>query len=79
MLLFMTTEHQAGLNTVVLRLGEKEDRHYLWRKSILSWSFLYTHVMHAADWFMRADDDTWVNFGALRQFLAGECAAEECG
>lgn len=70
-LLYMTTEHHAGLNTVVLTLGEKEDRHFLWRKSILSWSFLYVNLLEKADWFMRADDDTYVNMDTLRSFLAG--------
>lgn len=66
----MTTVHQAGLDTVVLHTGEREDRHFLWRKSILSWSFLYQHLLNDSDWFMRADDDTWVNFPSLRQFLS---------
>jgi hypothetical protein len=70
-LLYMTTEHHAGLNTVVLTLGEKENRHFLWRKSILSWSFLYVHLLEKADWFMRADDDTYVNMDTLRTFLSG--------
>ena len=70
-LLFMTTEHHAGLNTVVLTLGEKEDRHFLWRKSILSWSFLYVHFLQKAEWFMRADDDSFVNMDTMRSFLSG--------
>lgn len=67
----MTTQHHAGLNTVVLTLGEKEDRHFLWRKSILSWTFLAKHLLRKADWFMRADDDTYVNMPSLKQFLQG--------
>jgi hypothetical protein len=105
-LLFMTTQHQAGLNTVrstschtlsrrmttcyplshlitsyhalpyslisqvVLTLGEKEDRHFLWRKSIMAWSFLYTHVLSRADWFIRADDDTVMLMDNLRGYLS---------
>jgi hypothetical protein len=71
-LLFMTTQHQAGLPTVVLSLGEKEDRIYLWRKSIMAWTFLYKHLLDRADWFVRADDDTVLNMDNLRAYLASK-------
>lgn len=35
--LYMTTAHFPELNTVVLSTGEEEDRHFLWRKSMLAW------------------------------------------
>ena len=50
-------------------LGEKEDRHFLWRKSILSWSFLYVHFLQKAEWFMRADDDSFVFVDNLRRYV----------
>ncbi|EGD82855.1 hypothetical protein PTSG_03488 [Salpingoeca rosetta] len=71
LLLFMTTKHQAGLNTIVLSLGEEEDRHFLWRKSIMSWGFMYAHLIDKYDWFIRADDDTFFNMDNLRSFLKG--------
>jgi len=55
---------------VVLTLGEREDRHFLWRKSIMAWSYLCTHVLSLADWFIRADDDTVMLIDNLRTYLA---------
>eukprot|EP00055_Hartaetosiga_balthica_P005390 m.15713 g.15713 ORF g.15713 m.15713 type:complete len:771 (-) comp4514_c0_seq1:214-2526(-) len=69
LLLFMTTKHQAGLNTVVLSLGEQEDRHFLWRKSIMSWGYMYTHLLKDYGWFIRADDDSFLNMDNLRDML----------
>ena len=71
LLLFMTTKHQAGLNTIVLSLGEDEARHFLWRKSVMSWSLMYAHLLDKYDWFIRADDDTFFNMDNLRGFLEG--------
>ena len=41
-LMFMTTEHFHGLNTVVVNIGGPEDRGRLWNKSKESW--MYTCV-----------------------------------
>ncbi|EDQ86222.1 uncharacterized protein MONBRDRAFT_28452 [Monosiga brevicollis MX1] len=76
-LLFMTTRHQVGLNTVVLTLGEEENRHFLWRKSIMAWSFLYQHLLNKADWFIRADDDTVILMDNLRDMLDAPTASTE--
>jgi glycoprotein-N-acetylgalactosamine 3-beta-galactosyltransferase len=56
-LLFMTSQHYPGLNTVVLPIEDEESRNILWRKAILAWTYLYTHHGEEGDWFMRADDD----------------------
>ena len=54
----------------MLTLGEREDRHFLWRKSIMAWSYHCTHVLFLADWFIRADDDTVMLIDNLRTYLA---------
>eukprot|EP00053_Salpingoeca_punica_P014568 m.132659 g.132659 ORF g.132659 m.132659 type:complete len:538 (-) comp16491_c0_seq1:636-2249(-) len=70
-LLFMTNEEHDALNTVVLDLGRKESRETLWRKSIKAWMYVYSNYIDQYDWFMRADDDTYVMMDNLREFLDG--------
>eukprot|EP00040_Diaphanoeca_grandis_P022730 m.122675 g.122675 ORF g.122675 m.122675 type:complete len:453 (+) comp28938_c0_seq2:326-1684(+) len=52
-LLYMTTQHVAGLNTVVLDLQGPEGRDKLWTKSKLAWLYVYKHYLHKADWFIK--------------------------
>eukprot|EP00052_Salpingoeca_macrocollata_P014386 m.113026 g.113026 ORF g.113026 m.113026 type:complete len:125 (-) comp19299_c0_seq5:30-404(-) len=68
-LLFMSTEHAHGLETVVLDLGRTESRATLWRKSIQAWMYVFGHYANDYDWFMRADDDSYVNMDNLRSYL----------
>eukprot|EP00056_Hartaetosiga_gracilis_P006611 m.98188 g.98188 ORF g.98188 m.98188 type:complete len:773 (+) comp12513_c0_seq1:188-2506(+) len=77
LLLFMTTKHQAGLNTIVLSLGEEENRQFLWRKSVMSWSYMYTHLLDEFDWFVRADDDSFLNIDNMRSMLKEYNATEK--
>lgn len=39
-LVFMSTKHFAGMNTVSLPLGYAESRETLWRKSQLAWLYM---------------------------------------
>ncbi|EDQ92391.1 uncharacterized protein MONBRDRAFT_22031 [Monosiga brevicollis MX1] len=66
---FMTSEPYPGLNTVLLRL-RNESRKTLWPKIKLAWLHTYQHHLDDHDWFMKADDDTFVVVDNLRQFLA---------
>ena len=68
-LLYMTTEHVADLNTVKLDLGGPEGRNMLWTKSKMAWLHVYAHYRDKADWFMKADDDTYVVMDHLKQYL----------
>eukprot|EP00053_Salpingoeca_punica_P020479 m.211690 g.211690 ORF g.211690 m.211690 type:complete len:654 (+) comp18729_c0_seq1:109-2070(+) len=69
-LLFVSTEEVPGLNTVVLNLGHNESRHYLWKKSKLAWMYSYYNYFDQADWFIRADDDTYFMMDNLQKFLS---------
>lgn len=68
-LLFMTTDHIDGLETVKLVLHGPEGRDKLWTKSKLAWLHVYQHYINKADWFVKADDDTYVSMDNLRRYL----------
>jgi hypothetical protein len=70
-LLFMTSAPHSSLPTVVLDLGRNETRETLWRKAIQAWLHVFAQHLKDHDWFMRADDDTFVNMDNLREYLAG--------
>jgi glycoprotein-N-acetylgalactosamine 3-beta-galactosyltransferase len=77
-LLFMTTEHHPGLNTVVVDIGcDKEgrcdeDRGRLWNKSRESWMHTYATYLETHDWFLKADDDSYIAWPHLVRFLDGK-------
>lgn len=68
-LLFMTTEHVADLDTVKLELWGPEGRSMLWTKSKMSWLYIYEHFRDKAEWFVKADDDTYLAMDNLHRFL----------
>eukprot|EP00054_Salpingoeca_dolichothecata_P021737 m.140162 g.140162 ORF g.140162 m.140162 type:complete len:289 (+) comp24097_c0_seq8:522-1388(+) len=67
-LLFMSSEHFEGLNTIALDI--KESRQALWNKTKLAWMHVYQQYLNEYDWFLKADDDTFVVMHNLRNFLA---------
>eukprot|EP00051_Salpingoeca_urceolata_P035409 m.509190 g.509190 ORF g.509190 m.509190 type:complete len:523 (-) comp91699_c0_seq1:15-1583(-) len=73
---YVSSQHHQGLDTVKLRLFEKESRDMLWRKAQLAWMYMYSHFLDSADWFIRLDDDSYVMVDNLREFLQGYNASE---
>lgn len=69
-LLFMTTEQHLDLPTVVLDLGQPESRSMIFKKTKLAWMHVYKHYLQAADFFIKADDDTYVVWENLVPFLS---------
>eukprot|EP00048_Salpingoeca_helianthica_P023388 m.1272 g.1272 ORF g.1272 m.1272 type:complete len:398 (+) comp860_c0_seq1:2-1195(+) len=72
-LLFATTKHDPKIinGTVVLDLqGTKESRQLLWEKSKLMWMHVYHKYLGKAEWFFRADDDTYVLMDNMRDYLS---------
>lgn len=69
-LLFASTAKYPGLNVVELDLGAGESRDVLWPKSQHMWMHVYQHYLDKADWFIKADDDTYVVFPYLHEYLA---------
>ncbi|WAQ93697.1 C1GLT-like protein [Mya arenaria] len=82
-LVFMSSSKDDSLPTVVLPVTESRDT--LWKKTKLAFKHVYENYLDKADWFMKADDDTYVIVENLRQddggaedLELGKCL-QECG
>ena len=50
--------------------GVEEGHDKLWPKAVAALKYVWEHHGHDAEWFLKADDDTWVFTNNLRSFLA---------
>lgn len=64
---FMSSESDKELGSV--KLPVKEGRGNLWHKTREAMKYIYEHHFDEADWFLKADDDTYVIVENLRAFL----------
>ena len=67
-LLFMSSE--ADPKFPAIGLDVQEGRENLWSKTRAAWDYVYTHHLNDADWFMKADDDTYVIIENLRHLVS---------
>ena len=68
MVVFMSSVKDTDFPTV--GLGTKEGRDQLYWKTIRAFHYVYEHHADEADWFLKADDDTYVVVDNLRWILS---------
>lgn len=67
-ILFMSSKENKDFPTVGLET--KEGREQLYWKTIKAFQYVHNHYLNEADWFMKADDDTYVALDNLRWLLS---------
>ena len=67
---FLVMAADENLGTIALP-GVEEGWGNLWIKTVKSFEYIWEHHRNEADWFMKADDDTWVFVDNLRSLLRG--------
>ncbi len=66
--LYISTEVDPLFPTIGVE--SKEGRKYLWHKTRHAFQLIYDEYLHEADWFIKADDDTYLILENLRYLLA---------
>ena len=67
-LLFMSSESDSTYPAIGLDVPEGHD--VLWQKTRAAWEYVYDHHVNDADWFIKADDDTFVIVENLRHLVS---------
>ncbi|OWA53078.1 putative Glycoprotein-N-acetylgalactosamine 3-beta-galactosyltransferase 1 [Hypsibius exemplaris] len=71
---FISSEEDAEFHVVNASLPEGRD--YLWGKTKFALGHIYNNTLKDYDWFLKADDDTFVIMENLRRFLSNYSHAD---
>lgn len=67
-LVFVSSKNDTELSPIVFNMTDNVKT--VWSKTKRSFQHIYKHNLHDADWFLKADEDTYVIMENLRYFLA---------
>lgn len=67
-LVFISSQEETYLDVLKVNVTA-ETRLFLWQKTKLALSAIYENFLDDYDYFLKADDDTWIFMENLRQFL----------
>jgi len=69
-LIFVSSQENNTFPAPVIKVDTEEGREHLTAKTMHAFKHIYDNHLNEADWFMKADDDTFAILENLRYFLA---------
>lgn len=75
--IFVVSRPEVQMDLPLLQFDIPEAKSQLLRKSIKTFEYVYTHHINDADWFIKADDDTYIIMENLQDFLRDKNPADK--